>query len=420
MEARVNLRNRYRPDQIYLFHSIWISAAFSLVWTVNQIYRVQTVGLNPLQLVLTGTTLELTAFLFEIPTGVLADVYSRRLSTIVGVALIGFSFWIEGLFPFFRIVLFAQVVWGLGWTFISGAHDAWIADEIGADQAAPLYLRATSLGLLGNLLAIPVSVGLAQFGLNLPFLVGGTLCFLLAVLLSIVMPEIGFQSRAGKEHLGWSSLKETLSQSLGLVRIKPRLLAFLGAAIFIGLYSEGFDRLTEAHFLANFEFPALPLIDVVVWFGLIRAGRILLSVGATEGARRRLQLNDDRVLVLALQISYGLVALGILVFAQTRSFWIALIATWLVHSLRALAGPLKTAWINQHIDSRVRATVLSTASQMDALGQMIGGPIVGVVGTLRSIRAALTTSALMLFPALPLFQKMRGPDESSPQDIETS
>ena len=403
----MDLRSRFKPEQIYLFHTVVLSAAFSLVFTVNQIYRVQTVGLTPLQLVLTGTTLEVTAFLFEIPTGVLADVYSRRLSTILGVALIGVAFYVEGLFPVLSAVLLAQVVWGVGWTFISGAHDAWIADEIGPDQAAPLYLRATSLGLLGNLLAIPASVALARFGLQIPFIVGGSLCLVLALLLSILMPERGFKPFADAERQSWSGMRETLRQGMGLVRGKPALMAFMTAGIFVGLYSEGFDRLTEAHFLTNFEFPSIPLIDVVLWFGLIRAGRILLAVAATEVARRRIRLGDDQSLARALQIGYGLVSLGILLFARTRSFWAALLATWLVHSLRALAEPLKTAWINKHTESHVRATVLSTASQMDALGQMIGGPIVGAVGSLQSIRAALTTSAFLLLPALPLFGRLK-------------
>jgi DHA3 family tetracycline resistance protein-like MFS transporter len=407
-------RDRYRPEKIYILNAILISAAFSLVFTVNQIYRIQTVGLNPLQLVLTGTTLELTAFLFEIPTGVFADVYSRRLSTILGVTLIGLSFLIEGLFPVFSVVLLAQVVWGIGWTFISGAEDAWISDEIGADQAAPLFLRATSIGLLSNLVAIPVSVLLAQFGLFLPFLVGGSLMLLLAIALSMLMPENGFHPLAREERRTWSSLTRTLRQGIGMVRIKRGMLAFMGAAIFVGLYSEGFDRLTEAHFLTNFKFPSFPVLDVVLWFGLIRAGRILLSVAATELARRHIHLQDDRALIRALQFSYGLVSLGILLFARTGSFWVALLATWWVHSLRSLAEPLKTAWINQHIETQVRATVLSTASQMDALGQMIGGPIVGAVGTLRSIRAALSTSGLMLLPALVFYERMKEP--ASPEE----
>ena len=104
-------------------------------------------------------------------------------------------------------------------------------------------------------------------------------------------------------------------------------MAFMGAAIFVGLYSEGFDRLTEAHFLTNFKFPSVPAIEVVTWFGLIRAGRILLSVGTTELARRRVRFHkNNRALVRALQLSYGLIVLGILIFAWSGSFWLALLS----------------------------------------------------------------------------------------------
>ncbi|MGH2530993.1 MAG: hypothetical protein ACRDJW_01690 [Thermomicrobiales bacterium] len=65
---------------------------FSLFFTVQLIYHVTVVGLNPFQMVLVGTVLEVTCFLFEVPTGIVADVYSRRLSILVGVALIGSAY----------------------------------------------------------------------------------------------------------------------------------------------------------------------------------------------------------------------------------------------------------------------------------------------------------------------------------------
>ena len=82
--------------RIYLILSGADGMISSIIFTVNMIYQVTVVGLNPLQLVLVGTTLEATAFLFEIPTGVVADVYSRRLSVIIGYVLIGIGFLVEG------------------------------------------------------------------------------------------------------------------------------------------------------------------------------------------------------------------------------------------------------------------------------------------------------------------------------------
>jgi DHA3 family tetracycline resistance protein-like MFS transporter len=99
------------------------------------VYHITVVRLNPLQLVLVGTILEGTVFLCEIPTGALADVKSRRLSIIIGYFLIGLGFVVEGSLPYFAAVAFAQVLWGLGYTFTSGATQAWIADEIGSERA---------------------------------------------------------------------------------------------------------------------------------------------------------------------------------------------------------------------------------------------------------------------------------------------
>ena len=70
---------------------------------------VEVAGLDPLQMVLVGTVLELSVFLFEIPTGVVADVVSRRLSVVVGHAMMGFGFLVLALWPTFTTVLLSRI-----------------------------------------------------------------------------------------------------------------------------------------------------------------------------------------------------------------------------------------------------------------------------------------------------------------------
>jgi len=60
-----------------------------LAFTVTAVYFVTEVGMSPLQLVLVGTLMELSIFVFEVPTGVVADVYSRRLSIVIGTFVMG-------------------------------------------------------------------------------------------------------------------------------------------------------------------------------------------------------------------------------------------------------------------------------------------------------------------------------------------
>ena len=107
-----------RPYPLHLFVSGAFALCFMLYATIASVYRIQTVGLNPLQLVLVVTVLEIAVLIFEVPTGVLADTYSRRLSVIVGFFLIGAGFMLEGSIPIFVAVLIAQVIWGTGYTFI--------------------------------------------------------------------------------------------------------------------------------------------------------------------------------------------------------------------------------------------------------------------------------------------------------------
>ncbi|HET6743484.1 MAG TPA: MFS transporter, partial [Kribbella sp.] len=101
-------------------------------------------------MVLVGTTLELACFLFEIPTGIVADLYSRRLSIVIGFVLIGAGFLLQGLVPAFFAILAAQVLWGIGFTFTSGADQAWITDEIGVERVDRVFVHAQQFELGGT------------------------------------------------------------------------------------------------------------------------------------------------------------------------------------------------------------------------------------------------------------------------------
>ena len=118
--------------------------AMSMVATLSGIYLITDVGLGPFQLVLVGSVLEGSVLLFEVPTGVVADAVSRRLSVLIGTFLTGVGFLMYAV-PSFPVVLLGQVVWGVGATFISGANVAWLVDEIGEDAARPLFLQASQV-----------------------------------------------------------------------------------------------------------------------------------------------------------------------------------------------------------------------------------------------------------------------------------
>ncbi len=389
---------RLDPTRIFLILRGGSAFFHTLIFTVNLVYQAETVGLSPLQL---------SAFLFEAPTGILADVYSRRLSVIIGVALMGIGFVIEGSFPFFAAVLLNQVLWGLGYTFTSGATEAWLADEIGEEAAGPVFLRGSQIGQIASLLAIPLSVALATVAIQLPIVLGGLLFLGLALFLWLAMPETGFTPTPDDERTSWRQMVETAQAGVQMVRSRPLLRVILSVSLVVGLYSEGYDRLWTPHLLDNFTFPILFGLQPIVWFGVIRAGSSLFSIAATEIARRKRITESGGRLVGLMLLLDGAMVLALLALAWAGNFWVALIALWVFSTARSSLEPLDSAWIVRHTAGSARATAISFSSQLNAIGQVVGGPAVGWIGTVLSLPAALTASALLMSPILPLLARGR-------------
>ena len=145
-----------------------IGATGSAMAFMASVYFIVDAGLDPLQLILVGTVLEATAFAFEIPTGVVADVHSRRTSMIIGSALIGAAFMVVGLFPDFTIILAAMVLFGVGATFQSGASEAWIADELDNKGVANVYLMGSQVARVGGIVGIVLGTALGSGYVPLP------------------------------------------------------------------------------------------------------------------------------------------------------------------------------------------------------------------------------------------------------------
>lgn len=372
----------------------------SLLFTVLAVYFVMRVGMDPLQLVLVGTVLEGTIVALEVPTGVLADVYSRRMSIVVGQSLFGLAYVVQSAVPVFVPIILAEVVRGVGETCISGAQQAWITDEIGAERVAAIFLRASQLRRVTRLVGIASSVALANIDLRLPILVGGGLSLLLACALLLVMPESGFKPRA--RH-GRRALFATARTGLKTIHGQPILLLLLGLAGVLGAASEGFDRLWEAHILTNFNLPTIGALSPVTWFGLIDAGALAIGIAAVQ-VLRRLDTRGDQVVARVLIVAQATRALSIIVLGLTSALGIAILARWSEAGLGSITRPLLDAWLARNTPSAVRATVFSVVSQGDALGQVLGGPGIGAIGTWVSLRAAMLASAVLLVPGLVLLR----------------
>jgi sugar phosphate permease len=379
----------------------------TIVWVLAPVYFVQTVGMSPLQLVLVGTFMELTVFLFEVPTGIVADVYSRRLSIVIGMFVMGAAIVFVGSVPEAWAVIVGWSVWGFGYTFTSGAADAWLADEIGVDKVRPVYLRSAQFSRVVALLAIGISVALGLVALWLPIVVGGCVIAAIGVALVFLMPETGFAPAPREETEGAiRTMARTGRTGARLVRQTPLLLLILGISASWGAWSEGYDRLSEAHIIRDVGLPSFFGLSFIVWFGLIYAASLLLSIFVARPANRRLEQAEPATITKTLLVLNAALIGTVVVFGLAGLFWLAVLAMLLTNVARSLVMPLFTSWLNQSISrSNVRATVMSITNQADAVGQWTGGPAIGGIGNAFGIRAALVAGAFLLSPALALYAR---------------
>jgi len=395
---------RVEASKVYYFIEFTSSAFFSMMFVVISLYEATVAGLTPMQLVLVGTTLEVSAFLFEIPTGVVADVFSRRLSIIIGYLMMGAGFLVEGLFPSFLPILLAQVIWGVGYTFTSGATQAWITDEVGEEKANPLFMRAARVGLVASLIGMGATTFIGANNAAMPIIVGAIGVILVGIVLIFIMPETGFNPTPMEDRSTWQHMLHTFNEGVKSVKTRPRLMYILGVGFFFGLYSEGFDRLWVKHLLDTFQIPILFGGNQVAFFSLLRFSAGLLTVFVMQFIEKRVDSSSPLSIGKAMMIVTGVIAVGIIGFALSPLLPLTLGLYLTIYILRQVKIPLQTAWVNHKLDPQTRATVHSMTGQVDAIGQILGGGSAFIARYL-SVVAAIVTSGFLLGPALGLVRR---------------
>lgn len=399
------------------------------MFTTYAVYYISALGLTPVQLLLVGTALELTCLVFEGITGVVADTYSRKWSVIIGMLILGLAYVLEGSIPwlgewlpamisFFVMVVIAEIIHGIGWTFLSGADQAWIADEIGEEQIGTLFLKARQFSLLAQCIGIGLSVGLMQISPGLPYIVGGVLFLALGLVLIRMMQEHGFQPAPRTGTNAFQDMAVTWKNGVRAIRTKPVLISIVVITFLMGAASEGYDRLWEAHLIQEIGFPDWGGLSTASWFGILSFAGLLLGMLTIRYVRRKLDMENERVVTTSLFVLMSLRIMGIVSVALAPHFAWAVASVLALTVIGTLMGPMYDTWLNRNVDGKVRATVLSMMSQSDALGQTAGAPVVGWVGSRFSIRTSLITAAVLLSPLLVILGRVARTRPGRAEELE--
>ncbi len=395
---------------IYLIFAGAESLANATMFTLYTVFYVKGVGMDPMQLMIVGAVLEATAFIFEVPTGVVADVYSRKLSIILGTFFLGAAFLGMGLMPLFGMILIGQIISGIGYTFLSGATEAWLADEVGEDVFPTILIQGTQIARGAGLAGILISAPLARISLSLPFIIGGTLYLLVGIFLWTLMPEQGFERnrRLASTTSFFQVMWGTFNAGFRSARTSPTLLVIIAASTFMGAASEGLDRLSQAHLLESFKSPDFGPMDPIYWFSILSfttAAAVILLMSWLKKPMERI-CKTEKSLLPWLIILTGITIAAIGGFALAPSFLSAALSLFIIAIARSLMEPIYRSWIIQQIQPHIRATLISMIAQTNALGQIGGGPVIGWFGARFNLRTAMALTGLLLMPVEGLFARI--------------
>lgn len=383
-------------EKIYKIICFLFSFATTTVFTINILYQMNVAKLSSLQLVLVGTCLEATCFIFEIPTGVIADRFSRKLSVIIGFALIGCGFILEGSIPLFIFISISQIVWGIGYTCVSGALEAWVIDETGKES---LFISGAKNASIGQFLGIIVSVSLAQIALNLPIIIGGITLIILSILLILFMTEKPYNKVAEKS--GRNYFIDTFKSIYKTVKINHTLAILFLIALFFGLYSEGFDRLWGTLILQTKNFSDSNGIYI---FGSIAAITAIIGFLTFNKIEDKAEKANMKIINNILIYICLVIIIGLCLMTFVKNGYILVLLVIIINLSRNIIEPFESIWFNNLItDSNNRATILSLKGQVGALGQIGSGPLMGMFSVIMPLRFIFIISAVIFSPAMLLF-----------------
>ncbi len=386
--------------------------AMSLIWGIDTLFKLQA-GMDILQVMLINAAFTLGMMVFEIPTGVVADTVGRRISLLcclatlfvstllyVTIAWQGWGFW-----PF----MWASAFLGLGYTFYTGAVDAWLVDALKAtgstEPLEPVFAKGQMM--FGAAMVVGTVGGglLGQVNLSLPYLARAAAIVPLFALAWFRMRDLGYTPRAltlarvpgEMRRMFLEGMRYGLSHRV----VRPVMLASLVNMSFLifGFYS------WQRYFLDL-------LGRELVWVSGVIAALLALSTiagNALVGPLAARGVSRPRILTLSVAVQAAMIvacgALGLVAQgkAGVQSF-VAVVGLYLVYGVAlGVSMPVKQGFLNDHIPSAQRATIISLDSFFANLGGVAGQSGWGYLARTRSIAEAWVYAGAALLIGVPLY-----------------
>jgi MFS family permease len=398
----------------YLLLMLGNTLAASLIWGINTIFLLDA-GLSNLEAFSANAFFTAGMVIFEIPTGIVADTIGRRFSYLLGTVTLSAAtllyvllWYVEA--PFWQWAVVSILI-GLGFTFFSGAVEAWLVDALTATGYTGEMERVFGRGqvVAGTAMLVGSVAGgfiAQQTNLGIPFVLRGVILVVMFAVAFRLMHDTGFTPEKGGRPL--AEMRKVASASIDYGWRVPAVKWLMVEALFtggVGIY--GFYAL-QPYLLELYGDPQAYQIAGLV--AAIVAGAQILGGVAAPLIRK---LFHRRTSALITTSAMGVAALALI--GVLESFWavIALIVVWAL--LFAASMPIRQTYLNGLIPSRQRATILSFDSLMESSGGVWAQPVLGRAADVWGYAPSYVMGAgisLLALPALVLSRRQNAPADT--------
>lgn len=387
-------------ESTYLALTLLTTLATSFIWGINTIFLLDA-GLSNAQAFLANAFFTVGQVLFEVPTGIVADIKGRRTSYLLGALTLAGSTFIYLLAwqthaPFWAWAV-SSILLGLGYTFFSGATEAWLVDALAftkfKGELESVFSKAQVIGGIAMLSGSVLGGYIAQHtDLGVPYLLRSGFLLASFVVAFLFMKDLGFKPKKSVNIR--KDVSELFKTSVDLGLRKPAVRWIMLAAPFasgVGFYV---FYAMQPHLLNLYGDPSAYGIAGLT-AAVVAVAQILGGVAAPFV--RKLFKMRTSALLLGEVVGVGfLLALGVL-----DSFWAAIV----VMCAWAIAGgalqPVRSAYLNSLIPSQQRATVLSFDSLMGSAGGVAIQPVLGRVADAYGYAQSFIVSAFIYAVGVP-------------------
>ena len=377
------------------------------IWGVNTLFLLDA-GLSFFEVFVANAAYSLGTVVFEVPTGVVADTLGRRVSFLLSVSVLAASTLVYvGLAQVDAGVVafaFASVAMALGFTFYSGAMEAWLVDALNATGYRGLLDRVFARGQqVTGVAMLSGTIGgglLGQIDLSIPYVLRSALLVVVFLVAFVVMHDIGFASRPVTARTLPAEIVRSARAgvSFGWAQ-RPIRLLMLAAAVQMGFLAWAFYA-AQPYLLDLLESDAIWVAGLVA-AGI--AGSTIIGNEVVEVASRYCGRRTTLLLAAgALQTIAG-ITVGV-----ADSFWVATAALLVMTAGMGITSPVRQAYIHQLVPTEQRATVISFDSMVSGGGGIAGQVGLGALGEARAVSTAFVVGGVATTAALPLFAAVRG------------